>query len=437
MAQHWKKRASVAYGYSLTRLALNTYMYYEELPLAYDERAGEQEETDRQYMELLGAFLDGNCSAEQIRSFREDIRKRMELVVAYADSFRIYEYALNRMEKRFQEELPAPVCSDEEFVHALMGYVTAVKDAAAMNQRIGQIIGQLPVRFTRQKYYSLVQEALSAYIGSDRSGLDGIMYLLRTSGMAELTKEQRAEKPELDELLDELSKLSFKNMDAGQYQNAQNQVILASERLNALAEYYQLVEEMVNDLYVLSLTKADAIRDIGEEKHAYGILNALCGLYRQSVRQIPEELEQELEALEGTQEAYFEKYQRLDPAPEYQEGEEENAAWGRWVDRLMSSSPFALLEEAAAGGTVDRRDVEREAEAFFALMEPVFKSVQKPVMRAIMATTLSYLPLCFNSLDEIQEYIRNSFASCTDLAEKETCMELLQQLMESDGYAVV
>ena len=86
----------------------------------------------------------------------------MELVVAYTDSFRIYEYALNRVERRFKEGLPAPALSDEDFIRALMGYLTAVKDASAMNQRIGQIIGQLPVRYTRQKYYAMVQEALSA-----------------------------------------------------------------------------------------------------------------------------------------------------------------------------------------------------------------------------------------------------------------------------------
>lgn len=437
MAQHWRKQASVAYGYSLTRLALNTYMYFEELPLTYDDRAWEQKETDEGYMALLGDFLKGEYSAEKIRSFREEIRKKMELVVAYTDSFRIYEYALNRVERRFKEGLPAPALSDEDFIRALMGYLTAVKDASAMNQRIGQIIGQLPVRYTRQKYYAMVQEALSAYIGSDQAGLESVMYLLRTSGMAEVTKEQKASKPELEELLNGLAKLSFKDMDAAQYENAQNQVVLASERLNVLAEYYQLVEELVNDLYVLALTREDAVRDTGEEAHACCILNTLYELYGQSKRQIPESLDQELAALEGTQETYYEKYQRLDPAPEYEEGEEESAAKGRWVDWLLSSSPFASLEETSAGGVVERRDVEREAEAFFALLDPVFKSVQKPVMRAIMATTLSYLPLCFNSLDEIQEYIRNSFESCTDLAEKDTCKELLQQMMESDGYAVV
>lgn len=437
MAQHWKKQASVAYGYSLTRLALNTYMYFEELPLTYDEGEKERKAADERYMALLEAFGKGKYSVKEISGFREEIRKKMELTIACADSLLIYEYALNRVERRFQQGHPVSEFSDDEFIHMLMGYLTAVKDASDMNQRIGQIIGQLPIRFTRQKYYSMVQEALSAYIGSDRAGLDNMMYLLRTNGMIELTQEQKAELPEIKELLDELAGLSFKDLDAVRHQDAQNKVILASKRLNGLAEYCRLMEEMVNDLYVLALTKADAVRDTGEEAHAYCILNTLVELYRQSVRQLPESLEQELAALEGTQEAYYEKYQRLDPALEYREGEEEWAAWSRWVDRLLSSSPFAVLEETSGKGTVERRDVEREAEAFFVRLDPVLKSVQKPVMRAIMAATLSYLPLCFNSLDEIEAYIRRSFESCTDLAEKETCKELLQQIMENDGYAVV
>lgn len=59
------------------------------------------------------------------------------------------------------------------------------------------------------------------------------------------------------------------------------------------------------------------------------------------------------------------------------------------------------------------------------------------MVRAIMATVLSNLPVCFNSLDEVSDYITNSFASCTDSAEKETSKELLQKLMEYEDYGMV
>ena len=94
-------------------------------------------------------------------------------------------------------------------------------------------------------------------------------------------------------------------------------------------------------------------------------------------------------------------------------------------------------QDSTGQGSVTREDMEKAAAQFFAELEPVFASCQKPVVRAIMATTLSYLPISFHSPDELQSHIRNSLECCTDPAEKATCMELLLQMMEMDGYELV
>ena len=57
-------------------------------------------------------------------------------------------------------------------------------------------------------------------------------------------------------------------------------------------------------------------------------------------------------------------------------------------------------------------------------------------MRAIMATTLSVLPICFNSANEIQTYVENSLGGCSDIAEKEASIDLIHQLMEMEEYAI-
>jgi len=109
----------------------------------------------------------------------------------------------------------------------------------------------------------------------------------------------------------------------------------------------------------------------------------------------------------------------------------------RIVERLLSSSPFAVLEETKRQENVTPEAVDAAVDGLIAGLEPVFAASQKPVVRAIMAMTLSYLPVCFNSLDEIEAYIAGSFGCCADLAEKEACKELLLQMMEMDDYAVV
>ncbi len=440
MAQSWRKQASVAYGYSLTRLTLNMYMFFEEMPLTYDEKRKDQQELDAAFMEMISGLRDGETDLSAVDGLRKTLNRKMEAVIAFSDSFRIYEYALNRIERRFTDGFPVTDMMEDEFVSQVVNFLTEVKDAAVMNQRIQNVIGQLPVRFTRQKYYGMVHDALCAYIGSDRDSLENTMYLLRTSGMAELSSEHREAYPELSKLLQTLSELSFKELTADAYHDAQARIGLAGEQLFALSDYFQTMEEMVNDLYVIGLTREDAVRDASEETHAFEIIENLCRLYREGSREIPENVEDKLFALEGIQESYYEKYLRMDPAPEYQSGEDETAYKQRCVERLLSTSAFVPLEEKEAwqkDEVLGREDVEAAFDSFVAAIDPVLASCQKPVMRAIMAATLSNLPLSFRSLDEIRDYIKNSLSSCTDRAERETCMELLQMLMESEDYALV
>ncbi len=442
MAYNWKRQASVAYGCAQARLALNFFLFYEEMPETYEEENGSQKELDRLFMELLGKFLSGESEEllEAAGELRKQVQQEMLQVMAYSDGLQIYEYVLNRMERRFQKCLPLE--TDETGVAAnLMRYIAAPKDAAVQNQRIQMIVGQLPVRFTKQKYFGMVHDALTSYIGSDPAGLEDMMYLLRSGSMVSLAGMKQKSYKKLDRIFAEFQKLSFKEMDKSTYENARSQAEEAGNMVTALMSYCTNLQEMVNDLYILCLTRESAVRDAGEEKKAAKIIKGLWQLYCQGNREIPEELEDCLSNLEGIQEAYYEKYQQTDfsrkDGRDGTEEEREDTRRGEMVDRLMSSSTFAVLETGKTSGSVSREDVEAAADLFFSELGPVLSSCQKPVARAIMATTLSYLPVCFNSPEEIRDYIQGSLSCCTDQFEKEACMELLVQIMESDGYGLL
>lgn len=437
MARQWKKQATVAYGYALARLALNSYMYFEELPESYDSASValcKQEQIDSWYQKLLSDFVYGNLEAETITDLRRQVQTEMEEIIALIDSFRIYEYVLNRVERRFDDSHPVSGLTDAEFTKEIMGFIGTVKEAADMNRRIQEVIGQLPIRFTRQKYYSMVQEALTAYIGAQGEALENVMYLLHTAGMTELGPEKKSEYPELYEYLEELEKITYRSLTNEEYRRADQIVSLAGEMLNALSEYYQMMQEMINDLYLICITKEDAVRDVSREMYS---INILKGLLEMKGSEIPEKVEQELYGLEGVQEEYYEKYMRLDPVPDYQEGEPEEITKMRIADLLMSTSTFVSLDQKQCMQTVTREDTERAFDDFVKKMEQVFAGCQKPVMRAIMAATLSVLPICFNSAGEVQSYVENSLGGCSDMAEKEACIELIHQLMEIEDYASV
>lgn len=438
MANQWKKRATVAYGYSLTRLALNAYMFFDTLSAGSEEHETWRKDTEAACWDLLDRHLEGSLEKEVAEQLRQQIRSAVEDIIAYTDGFQIYEYALNRVERRFVEAPSRLEWSEEECISQVMGFITSAREASAMNRRIQEVLEQLPIRYTRQKFYGIVMESMTAFIGSDRENLDNFLYVLRTCGMAELTKNRRERWPELAALFEELERLEFKELTAESYQEARQKLQLASEQLLAMSDYYQLFQELVNDLLVLCLTSEEAIHDASGEIHALNILRRLAGLYQEGTRGIPEELEQELESLEGVQETWYENYQRLAPAPDYHEGENGEAGKERCVDRLLSSSLFAPLEETPeASHVLTRQEVETAAQGLVAALDPVLTACKKPVMRAVMASILGHLPVSFHSLDEVLAYIRRSMDSCTDRAEKETCMELLQQLMESEDYALL
>lgn len=435
MSRQWKKQASVAYGYALTRLVLNSYIYFEELPENYEEKEAvrRQKPFDQKFQKLLQELVDDTLCLDAAAALRSEIQKEMECIIAFTDCFRIYEYVLNRIERKFDEMPSDSGLSDSEAANEIMGFVFESGDAAVMNRRIQEIIGQLPIRFTRQKYYSMVHEALSAYIGAQGEALEDVMYLLRTAGMAELREEQKKQYPDLAEYLEHLEQMTFRTMTAEEYQKAVQFVQLSGEMLNALSEYYQMLQEMVNDLYLIALTKGDAIRNAAHEQCAYRLLDALL---KTEHGEIPEAAEQELYGLEGVQEEYYEKYLRMEPIPEFEEGEDEEISNMRKVELLMSSSSFMSLEKKASFHTVTREDIDAAFEAFVQQVEPVLKHSQKPVVRAVMAMTLSTLPICFYSAEEFRAYVENSLGGCSDIAEKEASMELIHQLMEMEDYAV-
>lgn len=434
MVRNWKKKASVVYGYAMARLALNMYLYFGELPLEYEQGTGRQEEFDRRYMELLGWYLDGEYPRvlENIDNFRREIRQEMETVVAYSDAVQIYEYALNRIERRFVNGSLEPEIEIENLVGNVMHYLASTEDTTVQNQRIHELLRQLPIRFTRQKYFSMVHDALTSYIGSDYAGLEEVMYLLRCGSLIELSQRCGSGYGRLEEILACLKKLSFRDLTKEDYEKTNAQVKEAGELLLNLTEYCNNLEEMVNDLYLLCLTGPEAMRDAAKEASAFAILKGLWRQYENGSREISQQLFAHLPELEGVQEEYFEKYQQLS----FRQEEETDPLAFR-VDMLMSTSTFADLEENKRQGHVTREDLEEVTATFFAELETVFSSSQKPVIRAIMATTLSYLPVRFQSPDELQNYIRNSLDCCTDLAERAVCMELLQQMMEMDGYELV
>ena len=434
-----KKQMTAACQYSYVRLVLNYYTLFEtigEEPMIPEGIIS----CCRRLNELLKEHFSGNNAEEGLLKLREDITHEVEVLTSYTDCFQIYEYVLNRMERKFKT-LPKTGLDDESFAKRLTEFVTATKETAVMNGRIRQIIGQLPVRLTKQKFFSLVMEGLSVYIGSPRENLQDMMYTLSTESMAKLPLGMKEGHKDFFELLEQFRHADYKTMTGEGYEEATAKLSLACEELMEESGLYIMLQDIINDFCVLIFARPEAVIDVKEEELYSSMAEEILEKFsKEDYSPVKEDFFDRLTQLEGRQEAYFERYLRAElPGESDQWNQDPDYMKAVNVDRLLSGSSFVELKKAGKReetAVIDRTYLEERAGEYFKGLEEVFSSASRPVARAIMAKVLSDLPVCFNSIDEIQAYVEGSLKSCQDEAEKETCKELLEELMNDENNLV-
>lgn len=434
-----KKQMTAAYQYSYVRLVLNYYTLFETI--------GEEPVISQQIISyclqlsgLLKEHFSGKDTEEELLKLRENITHEVEVLTSYTDCFQIYEYVLNRMERKFRL-LPETGLDDESFAKRLTGFVTDTKETAVMNGRIKQIIGQLPVRLTKQKFFSLVMEGLSVYIGSPRENLQDMMYTLRTESMTKLPFGMEEGHKDLFELLEQFRHTDYKAMTAEGYEEAAAKLALACEGLMDESGLYIMLQDIINDFCVLVFARSEAVIDVKEEELYASMAGEILEKFsKEDYSPVKDGFFDRLTQLEGRQEAYYERYLRVELPEESDEWNiDPDYVKAVNVDRLLSGSSFVELKKTGqkdGSAVVDRSCLEETAGEYFRELEEVFSHVPRPVARAIMAKVLSDLPVYFNSIDDIQTYIEGSLKSCLDEAEKETCKELLEELMDYENKLV-
>ena len=95
-----RRQMSMAYRSSFTRLGLNYYTMYEAV---YDEHSASQKVNQilEEFNRILEAFLKGEGEISPLDTLRNRLIHDMNILTAYTDCFQIYEYVLNRVERRW------------------------------------------------------------------------------------------------------------------------------------------------------------------------------------------------------------------------------------------------------------------------------------------------------------------------------------------------
>lgn len=190
---------------------------------------------------------------EEAESIRERLVNVMEILTAHADRLQIFEYMLNRIEFRFRNEPFDSTYYNDGFERDIERYVLSDRDNAVINMKITQMVSQLPMRLSQNRFFNIIENSLSIYKGSERSSLDDFVYMIKTAGT--LFRPANFE-DEFDEILSiekDLSGLDYDSLDKTGYEKAR----MAYDKVSVLTERYSdacvMLTQVINDLYSIML----------------------------------------------------------------------------------------------------------------------------------------------------------------------------------------
>jgi hypothetical protein len=379
-----------------------------------------------------------NSDISRLEALREDITAKVRDLTCYVDRFNIYEHALNRVEYRFKEQDYPSGYSDEKLTRKLMQFILEDEDNVAINRKISQVIGQLPIHFTKNKFYEMLESGLSIYKGGTKESLKDFLYMLKTTSMLMSTETMEQNYPYLEEMFIEFSKVSFKNITAEQYEEMRYNIDKVSEYIEELMNSAMMIQEIINDLLIVLYTKGhqknDNIVKACEEITKDTNLLFLGKFSPKST----EEIEDMFILLEGSQEELYPKLSAWDITEQIKESyaqvvetlqlkEEYNIVFK--LPKLNSDSMFVELGKQEDNSEADETYIESKKEKLFAEYTELFAGSEKMIKRAVMSAALAELPVFFNNISELQDFIYDTLSICTDKAEKLACIEILNGIM--------
>ncbi len=424
------------------KLAMNLYTFAE----VYGDEDMYKEELSDSAAKLAGIVSDGvvgNAATDslinELDALRNDIVARMEVLTSYVDRFQIYEYVLNRIEYKFEECDINLDYYDDKFERDILNYIVSDKDNSVVNMKISQVVGQLPMRLSKNKFFELVKDALSLYKGSEVKSVYDFIYMLRTVAMLHTPDKFDTEFPKLAQWLIQLKGYSYGDMEEPAYREALQCLSEASDYVTGITDIYVMMMQAVNDAYTILLSSEEAITDSIEKNNCIQIIKVAAEALKHN--ELPDETTFELfEALEGIQEKLFMQLSgdgyalddvKVSLMDKTAECKLENTYEKLFKMNLLNSgSDFvALATETETSVVADAEYIEGQYNKLVNELSDIFSSNERVINRAVMASVLSSLPVFFNSAEEIKEYIHVALGQCKDEAEKKACMSVMLLLM--------
>lgn len=431
------------------RLAMHYYTFYEAHHEDCDTWSSEALELISRVNQLIREDVlqsrSGAAREEAVftaDSIRQEIINRMNLLTAYTDIFQNYEYVLNRLEYRFLGN--AEAFDEDEFAKEILRYIFDTEDNVIINEKIKEILGQLPIRFTKQKYFEILKESLGVYLGAEAASLDTFLYMLRTSAMVYRKDGMDTLYPELWERKEFLSQMNYQKITKNDYEKARGMLVTATRTLETEISTYFGLQEIINEVYTILISAPYTGFAGNDYEKVQSAASAIIRDINQSFLQMDEQEVPEAQAdrfheLEGVQEELDIEINAMENVFYLVDLKYKTMAGSLMLDRLMhvlkhsqsllSDSLFIDLKEEVTDTVVDEERIAQEAAALEKELTQLFASQDRMLSRSVIASTINKVPVFFKNHREVMDYVRYSLERCTDQYEKAACFEIINDIM--------
>jgi len=234
----------------------------------------------------------------------------------------------------------------------------------------------------------------------------------------------------------------FKNTNYGEitkseFDNLRNGLMYATRFLEDSTSLHLMLQENINDLFVLLLANQHILSSFSE----FEDLKKVVGIINNMDEQADEfdELNEVFESLEGKQEDIISSLSKYDYVLDMMSDDYKDLADSLMLTAqfdaitkmrdLSSGSMFVEFDKTFDTEPANEKYIKEAADKLIDLFDASFKENERMVNRSRMSVTLSILPVFFNNISELQDYIFDTLSNCRDDAEKTACKELLLSIV--------
>ena len=378
---------------------------------------------------IKSAIAEGNISKEsieEVEKIREEVKERVDAATAYLSAFENFNYVLSR--KLTNKDYDGKEFDTDEEARKILAYIFEDDDNIAINSKIQRVISELPIRYTKGKFFDIIETSVDRYTGGQKKALKAFSYMVRQAGMIyDLDKMQKL----YPELADEFE--YFKNFEFDKA--TKKDLLTESTKLNSIISRCSdltddgiLVMEVVNDLYI-ALISGEAVNreDSALELEMIKYTNESFANEDMSLEEFDVKMAEIFTKLEGKLEDIYENlitYEGtlFDIQNRFADKTVEFNLKNQYDDlykcsMLKQGSLFADLSDLEDTGIVETGDLDKLKDNLKVEFDRIFNEVDRSVRRGIMAQVIGSIPVYFENRTEVMDYIRSSLASCNSREE--------------------